>query len=322
MNSLNKKVSAIIPLYNQKKFIEDSINSVLNQTYPNIEIIVVNDGSTDNPFPILKKYKNKIILINQINKGLAAARNTGIRNVTGEYIQFLDADDCLHSEKIRLQLEFSQKNNAMATYCEITQYHERTKHKYLSYIGKIEDMFSNLFNFWQPYPLPIHSLLIKRELFEKYGIFDEELRANEDRYFLSRVTSKGVEFEYFPFIGGFRRRHQYNMTNNPLNMIENTIRYYKKLDKELENNFFVKRYGYTSQQMMCANLTYIYFSFVAGGIEKNKIKKIRRLLQKENIKLFADPTPSLSNASCNRSHDHTIYLRRIFKRSIFRKYFT
>ena len=91
-----KLISVVIPLYNQKKYISQAIDSILSQSYDNIEIIVVNDGSTDNPKSILKKYHGKIKLIEQTNKGLAAARNIGIAESSGSYIQFLDADDFLN----------------------------------------------------------------------------------------------------------------------------------------------------------------------------------------------------------------------------------
>ena len=290
------RISVIIPLFNQKQYVEEAVKSILEQTYPNIEIIVVNDGSTDNPFPVLEEYKENIILINQENKGLAGARNTGLKNCSGEYIQFLDADDFLHSEKIRLQLEFSKINNAMVSYCEIAQYNERTKQTYLSYIGKIDDMFSNLFNFWEPYPMPIHSLLIKKELFEKHGIFDEELRACEDRYFLSKLAVAGVKFNYFPFIGGLRRIHQYNMNKNRLYIFENAIKYYKKINKDLGDNFFVKKYGFSGYQMMCANLTYMYGVDISRGIGNAVLKSIKDLLKKEGIYFFTEPISLMSGS--------------------------
>ena len=308
------RISVIIPLFNQKQYVEEAVKSILEQTYPNIEIIVVNDGSTDNPFPVLEEYKENIILINQENKGLAGARNTGLKNCSGEYIQFLDADDFLHSEKIRLQLEFSRINNAMVSYCEIAQYNERTKQTYLSYIGKIDDMFSNLFNFWEPYPMPIHSLLIKKELFEKHGIFDEELRACEDRYFLSKLAVAGVKFNYFPFIGGLRRIHQYNMNKNRLYIFENTIKYYKKINKDLGDNFFVKKYGFSGYQMMCANLTYIYGSDIAKGIEKVELKKISNLLKNEDINFAAEPIPLGFKKYKLRRFFLNAYLRRWWKK--------
>lgn len=313
-NKNQSKVSVIIPLYNQKQFIGDAINSVLNQTYPSIEIVVVNDGSTDNPFSVLEEYKENIILINQENKGLAGARNTGLKNCSGEYIQLLDADDFLNKDKIRLQLEFSKIQEAMLSYCEIVQYDNDSNHSYLRYIGEVEDMFSCLYNFWQPYPLPVHSLLVKREIFEKYGLFDEELTACEDRYFLSRIAAAGIKFNYFPFIGGFRRIHQCNMNKDRLHIVKNTIKYYKKINRELGENFFIEKYGYAGYQMMCANLTYIYGLDIAKGIEKAELKKISNFLKNKDINFVAEPIPLGFKKYKLRRFFFNAYLRRWWKK--------
>ena len=103
-----KKVSVIIPLYNEEKYILDCINSVINQTYKNIEIIVIDDKSTDNSLKLLKKIKDnriKIIELNE-NKGVSNARNKGIEEATGDYLCFIDSDDFWVKYKIEKQLKF------------------------------------------------------------------------------------------------------------------------------------------------------------------------------------------------------------------------
>lgn len=90
------KISIIIPVYNVEKYIEECLISVLNQTMKEIEIICINDGSTDNSLKILNNYKNKnenIRIVNQENSGLSNARNVGLSLAKGEYIFFLDSDD-------------------------------------------------------------------------------------------------------------------------------------------------------------------------------------------------------------------------------------
>ena len=94
----DKKVSIIIPVYNAEKYLERSINSILKQTYKNIELILVDDGSKDNSLRVCqefsKKHKN-IITIHKENGGVSEARNTGIQHATGDYIEFVDADDSI-----------------------------------------------------------------------------------------------------------------------------------------------------------------------------------------------------------------------------------
>lgn len=97
------KVSVVIPVYNEEKYLKRSLNSLMAQTYSNIEVILVNDGSTDNSFKILKKYEktdNRFLVINKINGGLVDATITGIKFATGDYICFLDPDDYIGSDFI------------------------------------------------------------------------------------------------------------------------------------------------------------------------------------------------------------------------------
>jgi len=102
-----QKVSVIIPIYNAEKYLERCIDSVINQSYKNIEIILINDGSTDNSLQICKKYKDKRIkLINQKNGGVSCARNSGLEVATGDYITFVDCDDWLEQDAIKEMVRF------------------------------------------------------------------------------------------------------------------------------------------------------------------------------------------------------------------------
>lgn len=112
---MNKKISVIIPVYNTNpEFLQKAINSVVNQTYKNIEVIIVNDGSTDNnTLNFLKTLDNKNInIINQENKGAGGARNTGINSATCDYIGFLDADDWLDKNFYEVLFNLCENNDA------------------------------------------------------------------------------------------------------------------------------------------------------------------------------------------------------------------
>lgn len=110
-----KIVSVIIPAYNTKKYIAKCLDSTINQTYTNLEIIVIDDGSPDELFRLVEKYKakdNRIKLYRQDNKGLSGARNKGIENSTGEYILFLDSDDWLERDSIKRLVENIYNNKS------------------------------------------------------------------------------------------------------------------------------------------------------------------------------------------------------------------
>ncbi|WP_259065417.1 glycosyltransferase family 2 protein [Mucilaginibacter sp. X4EP1] len=98
-------VSVIIPLHNTEKYIEQTINSVLSQTWPNIELIIVDDGSTDNSYEAVKKFEGeKVKILRQTNQGASAAKQNGLNIAQGQYIQYLDADDLLDPDKIGRQV--------------------------------------------------------------------------------------------------------------------------------------------------------------------------------------------------------------------------
>lgn len=108
-------VSIIVPVYNNEKYIERCLNSILNQTYTNIQIIVINDGSTDNSYKICKKYAeqdNRIFLISQKNSGVSSARNTGLKEAKGEVLSFIDSDDWVHErfieDNLKIMIEKTQ----------------------------------------------------------------------------------------------------------------------------------------------------------------------------------------------------------------------
>ena len=104
------KFSIIIPVYNTEKYLDKCLNSVLKQTNQDYEIIVVNDGSTDKSLDILNKYKDELIIINQENRGLSVARNTGVKKASGKYLIFIDSDDYIEN-KLLEKIDQVSKNN-------------------------------------------------------------------------------------------------------------------------------------------------------------------------------------------------------------------
>ena len=105
-------VSVVVPVYNVEKYLASCLDSILNQDYQNIEVICVNDGSTDCSLGVLQKYQRedeRIVIVNQSNQGLAAARNTGLMNAKGDFVLFVDSDDWLNRSAISLSLAFCEK---------------------------------------------------------------------------------------------------------------------------------------------------------------------------------------------------------------------
>jgi len=107
---MSELVSVIIPVYNSVHFLKESLESVINQTYPNIEIICVDDGSTDNSLEILQQYSDKITIISQENHGLASALNTGIKQMKGDWLKWFSPDDIMYSYTIKTLVDEAKNN--------------------------------------------------------------------------------------------------------------------------------------------------------------------------------------------------------------------
>lgn len=125
LNTDNTKVSLIIPVYNVEAYLRKSLDSAVNQTLDDFEIIAVNDGSTDSSYEILKEYENKydnFRVINQKNGGLSAAKNAGIKIAKGEYIAFLDSDDYLDKNFLETLYNMAVNNNAEIACCNFKFY--------------------------------------------------------------------------------------------------------------------------------------------------------------------------------------------------------
>jgi len=173
-------VSVIIPAYNRRYLLQDALESVLRQDYSDYEIIVVDDGSPDNTYNTLKKYKGHIRYIYQKHKGVSSARNTGIRAAEGAYIAFLDSDDLWMPAKLSMQMQFIQK---MPDTCICY-----TREKWIRYGRAItppqiymppldKDIFQRLLSCCF---IGASSVIIRRDMFDLIGYFDENLPCCED----------------------------------------------------------------------------------------------------------------------------------------------
>jgi glycosyltransferase involved in cell wall biosynthesis len=195
------KVSVIIPVYNAEKYLKETLISVLNQTHTNLEIICINDGSTDNSLQILASYKDQILLINQSNQGQCAASNKGLEQATGEYIKFLDADDIINSQHIAHQLiRLEGRNDILAScawgrfyneYPLSAQFNPEPVWKDMEALDWIKTALNQ-----QNEMMPGWLWLIPRKLIETTGGWDDKLSLNNDFEFSLRLLSKakGVRF--------------------------------------------------------------------------------------------------------------------------------
>jgi glycosyltransferase involved in cell wall biosynthesis len=172
-------ISIVIPTYNRASFLKEAIDSVLSQTYRNFELIVVDDGSTDETPKLLSSYGEKIKVIKKANKGPSAARNRGIKAAKGGWIAFLDSDDVWKPGKLEKQVQFI-KDNPEIKICQTEEIWIRNGKRVNP--RKKHEMHSGWI-YEQCLPLCIvspSSVMIHRDVFEKVGLFDETMLACED----------------------------------------------------------------------------------------------------------------------------------------------
>lgn len=196
------KVSIIIPNFNSIEFIKETLDSVYNQTHKNIEVIVVDDSSSDNSFEyIFNLKKPNLILVKNPKKGACAARNYGFELSTGDYIQYLDADDLLSANKIEEQLELAGNHGGRYIYsCGYVRFNKNIYEQVWQrqYIDKdYDDPKLWLLDSWMGKGMgTVHSWLISRDLINLAGPWNEDLLLNQDGEFISRVlfNAQGVRF--------------------------------------------------------------------------------------------------------------------------------
>jgi len=188
---MNKEpeISVVIPTYNESRYLKEAISSILNQTYKKIEVIVVDDGSTDDTREIVKSFDDpRIIYIFQKNRGPSNARNVGIKRVNRKYIAFLDSDDLWLKEKLEKQVDFMEKNSEiglLGTGCyEVNDKVKILGKKIFPVKNKILQKDLIKYN-----PFIQSSIMIKREVFDKISLwYDERFRESEDYELWLRVA--------------------------------------------------------------------------------------------------------------------------------------
>lgn len=175
-------VSVVIPAFNAAAFIHQAIDSVLAQTWPHREILVVNDGSTDDTPEALKTYGDAIRVIDKPNGGLSSARNRGIDEASGRYIAFLDADDRWLPEKLARQVEVMESDTRIGFCSTVAQVVDPDDHPLNTWpCPEIQDsLLETLFRQNGAIPGSGSGVMVRRALFETVGLFDESLRSLED----------------------------------------------------------------------------------------------------------------------------------------------
>jgi glycosyltransferase involved in cell wall biosynthesis len=202
-------ISVIIPVYQGAKTISQAIDSVLNQSFKDYEIIVVDDGSTDNLNGVLNKYGEKIKLIKQMKSGVSASRNNGIKNSSGELIAFLDADDIWLPNKLAQQVKMFDANPHLGVVFGNVYFWDGKIYQDKTYFDLMQPYRGEIITpFFAVDFVPFLSVLMRKKILNKTDLFDETIRYVEDYELLLRIALNW-EFDYVDFpVGAYRISNQ------------------------------------------------------------------------------------------------------------------
>lgn len=238
-------ISVVIPNYNNGRFLIECLESVLIQTYENMEIILVDDGSTDNSLQVLHLYEDKIGLISTENRGASAARNTGILMAEGEFIAFLDSDDMWEPTKLELQMEMMIGGDYDLIYCSGRDFFSTGVDGNLNKA----QFTGNCYKYFKQYPatdiitLGCNSALLRKATLRESGLFDESfLGAAEDWDFFRRYC-RNAKVGFLPNVLVKHRKHESSIMARPTLdwYLGNSSAIVKMFNDDLEISFFEKR---------------------------------------------------------------------------------
>jgi|GEM_PF-778680 len=249
-------VSIIIPCYNAERYVAEAIQSALDQTYSNCEVIVIDDGSTDGGLEVIKGFGDKIRWDSGPNRGGCAARNRGLAIAQGEWIQFLDADDLISAEKIEAQVAAGLVSGA-ATFT-----------RWSNFVDVLTPAISSQSHLWRdfaipaeflkclfrssPSYLPLHAWLLPRSTVDLAGEWNEELVAAQDIDYLGRVVLQSERVE-FVSVGHayYRQANQTSVSRKKsIKAVKSRIRAIRELAEILIN----KDRGLDAREVMAARL--------------------------------------------------------------------
>lgn len=244
------KVSVIMPAYNTAQFIAETLDSVLAQTYSNFEAIVINDGSpdTEQMEREIAAYRHRIVYIKQKNGRAAGARNTGIRHSSGEYLAFLDSDDCLLPEALAVQMQRFEDDPTLDMVYGDARHFDDSAGLGKAYMKGCPSngpvTFESLVN--EETQVCIVGAAIRKEMILKIGLFDESLRRCDDYDMWLRVAYAGGKISYHrAMLGKHRADRAGSLGTSALGMVEAAMEILSALERNLhlsrEQRALIKR---------------------------------------------------------------------------------
>lgn len=258
-------VSIIIPVYNGENFMREAINSALGQTYKNIEVIVVDDGSSDNTENIALSYGTLIRYIKKQNGGVASALNRGIKSMRGKYFSWLSHDDVYHSEKIEKLVERAKLEDldtiVISDWDVIDSSGNLVRHCKLD--NRLESSPSSFLAFDRKTWLNACAMLIPKVLFDKVGLFDEKLRTTQDYDMHNRLIGCGAKYKIVHKTLFYSRQHSSQGCLIEKNVLQNSDLIHRAIISGLKSEDII---GYFGKNL--SEISTVFNSFLSNGYKE------------------------------------------------------
>ncbi|MBI4095124.1 MAG: glycosyltransferase [Candidatus Liptonbacteria bacterium] len=259
-------VSILMSAYNAERFIEKAVDSALNQTYKNIELVIVNDGSTDKTEEKIRRYRkdSRVVYHDQENAGVSRARNKAFELSRGKYITFLDPDDYYHPEKAEQEVRFLESHpECGAVYCHFISFYEDEPEKFLHYRRArfSGDIFAPLLRWNLINP---NVLMMRREVFAAAGGFDPGFRDAEDWDLWLRMARRGVRFGFIPEELHYNRlrKGSHSRFENQYRMKRSNVRSLERIFSEMSDE---ERRKYGAEQVMRNTRLKLAVAYLVAG---------------------------------------------------------
>jgi glycosyltransferase involved in cell wall biosynthesis len=297
------KVSVIIPAYNQCKFLGYAIQSVLDQTYQDFEVLVIDDGSTDDTGEVAKKFRDpRIKYIYQDNQGLSAARNMGIRHAEGEYLTYLDSDDLFLPDKLKLLVSALDSQPEVGFVAGQAIPIDESGNR----IGKIFNtpIPADVCQLLIGNPLHVGSVMLRHSWQTRVGFFDETLRSYEDWDMWLRLSVAGCKMSWVAQPVSFYRFHKSQMVRNPNQMTTAT---FAVLDKTFNDLYLPEKWqqmrnqAYSSAHLRAAMQAYYFSDYVAGKTHLSEAVKLYPEVIDNDAQMLAERLAAFADSPKNTS---------------------
>lgn len=238
--------SVVIPCYNSEAYVSRAIESALRQSYSEVEVVVVDDGSTDDSFEQISQFEDRVSVIPTKNKGASAARNTGLQASSGEYVKFLDADDTLYPGAVESQVHELRRLEGTNIVFGEGVWQSTDGKTYRKHFRSRKDEEERILHLMRVNPQTSLSLY-PREVVQDVNGFDEDLRRYQDLDLNLRICLMGGEFRYFPHDITMVQMHEGEdrISNQPL-VKENPLHRLRRLEKWRE---MVEKHGRSTPQI-------------------------------------------------------------------------